>query len=211
MSASLCLVWAAFAVLAPQGGTASDEAEAKAAAQKGLATLQQMVTEKNRASLGFESLKDASSSSLGEGLRISIVRLDELKTYAAGGDPEKLLHALDRSIFPVAAGEKVQAAITVEKSQEGDRKTWKATGFGMPALAKAVFGVRQRVTAAAAFLVQVPALNLSMVAHRENNTLMLTPTLDDARFEFKAGGTTAAKDLFAKLVPAAQKDDGLPK
>lgn len=187
-------------VLAAQG----DDAESKAAAQKGLGVLQQMVTEKNHASLGFENLKDAATATLGDPLKVHLVRLDELKTYAAGADPEKLVHPLEKLIFPVLVGAASRAAVTVEKSAGA----WKATSFGQPTLAKALFGAKPR---AGSIFVQVPAFNLAFLGHRDNGKLMLTATMDDARFDLKAGTTIAAADLFAKLAPVAQKDDGLPK
>ena len=190
----------AAALLAQQG----DDADARASADKGLLVLRQMVTERNHASMGFEALKDAATSALGDPLKVHLVRLDELKTYAAGADADKLVHPLDKAVYPVLVGGAAKAAITVEKSGGA----WKATTFGQPTLAKAVFGAKPK---AGSILVQTPAYNLSFVGNRDTGKLLLTATMDDVRFGLKAGSSTAAADLFARLAPIAQKDDGLPK
>ena len=56
--------------------------------------------------VGFDDPSEAASATLGEPIRVSMVRLDALRKYSAGGDPERLLTDVGRVIYPVFVGDR---------------------------------------------------------------------------------------------------------
>lgn len=138
-------------------------------------------------------------------IREAVVRLDELKAYAAGSDPGKLLRDSGAVLVPVVVGAKVRSGVTVTKVAGG----YQTAGFGdevlAPAAAAQLPDSRAPGAAAERLMVRIPALKLYFVARREAGTLMLVPVLDDARFELKAGAAVEAAKLFEQLAPAARE------
>jgi len=71
-------------------------------ASESLATLSKLVTkQKNYREMGFESLNELKRMNIGEPLQVFIVRLDHLKEYKKGGDPNKMLSGGNHVIYPV--------------------------------------------------------------------------------------------------------------
>jgi hypothetical protein len=165
------------------------------------------MTEENFAAMGFKSLEEAAEARLGEPLPLFYVRLDQLQEYQPGSDPEGLLVNSERVIFPVTAKEEVRSSIVVEGAEDG----WRAVDFGAPNLIGALSDVRQESGREGSdFAVWIPSLNLYFLGTRSDPGLSLTPILDDPRFEFVAGGTLSAYDVFTRLLPAARDSNGLP-
>jgi hypothetical protein len=183
------------------------------AASKGLETLQKMITPENFKAMGFESLDEVKSAALGAPLELFHVRLDQLREFQSGTDPNQLLTNVGQMIYPVTVQEQSRSSIMVAK----DGETWKAVRFGGPGLIKTLAQVRKEsppgATAAATsppFLVQVPALNVYFLGNRSDKGLMLTPLLDDPALKFKAGTPMPAAEALAALVPVAKAYNGLP-
>lgn len=174
-----------------------------AAAKAGLATLAQLVNEKNYAALGFGSPDEVRQATLGEPLQFYRVRLDALRAFNESSDAEKLLEDARRSLYPVEVRQRVASSIVVTQSRDG----WRATDFGNAALARTVTRYRK---GPADFVVHVPALKVYFVAKRTEGTLMLTPIADDPRADFKAGEPIPAAVAFKRLQKAAQEYNGLP-
>jgi hypothetical protein len=207
------LLLLAFALPLLQGD--ADQKAARAVAERGLETLRKMVNERNHRSLGFESPKDVADAALGDPLRVSMVRLDQLKEYRAGADAERLLVPLDKVEFPVTVRGEARSSITVEKAAAGG--DWKASGFGGPSQIQAVERTRADaakaagVPPAALSLVRIPAFNITFVARRAGAATALTSVYDHPAAEVKAGVPQPMAALFERLAPLAQKDDGNPK
>ena len=181
-------------------------------AKEALASLGQLVSEKNFRGMGFESLAEVKSATLGEPLRVFMVRLDQLQKYEPGSDPNKLLSGGDRLIYPVMVGNQVRSSVSVSMVKD----SWRAAGVGSPNLAKLLTrGVQNSAESAkmpvsSFFAVQIPALNLYFIAHRADQGLMLAPVLDDPVYGFKAGVALPADKVFETILPAAKKHNGLP-
>jgi hypothetical protein len=120
---------------------------------------------------------------------------------------------LEKAIYPVVAQGQIRALITVEKT----KGEWRATGHGSPRLAAVLAKARADVATATKtpatefFMVEVPALNASFVAHRQAQLLMLTPIRDDPHLKLTAGKTAPASDVLGGLVLAAKEHNGLPR
>ena len=200
-------------VMIAQANAQSDNKESQKVAFESIMTFRKLVNEQNYKAMGFESLDEVSTAALGEPIRVFLVRLDQLREYQPGSDPNKLLIDSDKVIYPVTVKEQVRSSIVVEKVNE----TWKTTNFGGPNLIKILANIRKNTSDSSGlpissyFAVQVPSLNLYFVGHRTDNELMLTPLLDDPSFEFKAGRTTPAKDVFSAILPSAKEHSGLPR
>jgi len=187
--------------------------EIQKVASEALVTFNELVTEENYTVMGFESLSEARVASLGEHLRVFMVRLDQLQKYQPGSDPNKILSGGDLVIYPVTVEEQVRSSIVVEKVKE----RWNATSFGGSNQVKMLTKVRKadsdstELPISSYFVVQVPSLNLYFIAHQADEVLMLTPLLDDPSYGFEAGFTMPADKVFEAILPAAKRHDGLPR
>lgn len=183
--------------------------DAQSAANQALATFRKLVTAQNFRDLGFESPDEVGSAALAPPMRTAMVKLDQLKTYKAGDDPNRLLNDLEKVYYPVTVQDRVRSAITVEQANG----RWRPTGFGPANLAKQIEQAKNASRDAAdaqPVLVHVAPFNLYFVGHRVENRLMLTPAGDYSSFNLKAGATLPADQVFAALVPYAQQYNGLP-
>ncbi|KGI77825.1 hypothetical protein LF63_0105255 [Oleiagrimonas soli] len=174
---------------------AKPSATAQEAAQAGLVTLRQLITEQNYRGMGFSSLDEVKEAALDRPMEIYIVRLDALKKYRrqSGAD---LLTDEHKMFYPLTARQRVVSSLAVTQYGGG----WGATDFGSAALARAFSQYRGEE---GDFIVRVPALKTYFVGHRRDGGLLLTPIIDDARFEFRAGKAMPAEQVFVVLQRAA--------
>jgi hypothetical protein len=179
--------------------------DAQSAANQSLATFRKLVNAQNFKEFGFESADEVANASLGQPMRTSMVKLDQLKAYKAGDDPNRLLSDLNQVYYPVTVQNNVRSAISIEQSNG----RWKATGFGPANLAKQIAQARHTADTEQ-ILVHVAAFNLYFAGHRADGRLMLTPVADYSSFNLKAGTALPAEQVFAALVPFAQQYNGLP-
>jgi hypothetical protein len=176
------------------------------AASSGLATLRKLVNANNYRSMGFESQDEVNSGSLGDPLHVFLVRLDLLRQFQPGGDPEKLLSDIGEELYPVLVNGAPRSAVVVEKQSE----QWSPVSYGGTNLVKALAQRRAgnsamvRAAAPTYFEVHVAALNMYFLGYRQETKLMLIPLVDDPKYKFVAGTPVLAADAFTALVPAAQ-------
>ncbi len=173
------------------------------AASSAIRTFQQLVTEQNYRSLGFESVAEVRSAALGEPLALYTIGLDQLKAYRQGTDVNSLLSLSADALYPVTANGQVRSSVTVTKVESG----YRASSFGNAEVIKALSKYRE---AATAFAVRVPALNLYYLGQRVENKLLLTPVADDSRLKLSPGKAVPAEDVVNQLVPIANAYNGLP-
>jgi hypothetical protein len=128
-----------------QQGGQTTHADAKSAADRGLTTLAKLVNEQNYRAMGFESVAEVSTAALGEPIRVMMVKLDALRAYQPGSDPNQLLSDVPQAIYPVMVRDQVRSAITVSQVDAG---RWTAVGFGNPHLAKQTAQARRAISAA---------------------------------------------------------------
>lgn len=182
-------------------------------AAESLATLGQLVTRDNFRIMGFDSPGEVSEVSLGEPLQEYMVRLDELQKYAPDTDPEKLLKPMGQVVYPVMTPKGPRSAIVVGES--GGKLGTQSVGAAnyIRLLVKARKGVTDTsgLPASSFFTVRVPALNVRFLGHRQDRKLLLTPILDEARFDFRAGSSIPAEKAFAAMQSESKAHDGLPR
>jgi hypothetical protein len=176
------------------------------AASNGLATLRKLVNANNYRSMGFESQDEVNSASLGERLPVFLVRLDQLREFQSGGDPEKLLNDIGEELYPVLVNGATRSAVLVQK--QGAQ--WAPVSYGGANLVKALGQRRSensallKTAAPPYFEVHVAALNIYFLGYRQESRLLLVPLADDPRYKFTAGTPLPAADALAALVPAAK-------
>jgi hypothetical protein len=162
--------------------------------------------------VGFKSIEQAREASLGEPMQLYIVRLDQLKQYQPGDDPEKLLHPVDQVVYPVTVKGTVVSSVSVSKV-DGE---WVSTEIGQSNSAPKIANARMvgsralKAEPSKAFIVSIPALNRKFVAQK-GQQLMLVPIDDDADLGFKAEAAIPASNVFEALIPEAQEHEGLPR
>ena len=162
--------------------------------------------------MGFESADEVQKATVGDPLKIFIVRLDHLQKYERGAKPDSLLSDTRQYLFPLQVNNAVRSSMTVAETREG----WKAVAFGKPTYTQQVSktrgaGVDTPGAAAGSFLVKIPSFNLSFLGSRSEQGIMLTPVMNDATFGFKEGVAMPAEKVFETVAPAARKHDGLPR
>ncbi|HEX8473128.1 MAG TPA: hypothetical protein VF666_03790 [Pyrinomonadaceae bacterium] len=128
-----------------QQGGQTTHADAKSAADRGLATLAKLVNEQNYRAMGFESVAEVSTAALGEPIRVLMVKLDALRAYQPGSDPNLLLSDVPQSVYPVMVRDQVRSTITVSQVDAG---RWTAVSFGNPHLARQTVQARRAISAA---------------------------------------------------------------
>jgi hypothetical protein len=185
---------------APQSASSTE------AAKQGLETLRKLVNANNYRAMGFESLDELRSATLGDPLHVYLVRLDQLREYRPESDPDKLLTDIGQELYPVVVGGAVRSSVLVAK----EREHWSAVSFGGANLVK-VFDQKRiessssaKVPVSAYFEVDVASMNLYFLGYWKENRLTLIPLLGDPQYKFTAGVPIPASDAFATLVPAAQ-------
>lgn len=195
---------------AAQTATRPEEPSAEATARKALQTLSALVTRENYKSMGFDSLQDAKSATLGIPLQQYMIRLDELKQYGPGTDLVQLLHSTETFTYPVLVQDRTRSSLTVRK--QGGR--WESESFGGGTYARLLTETRDRLAAenagAELLEVRVPALNVAFVGVRKGGDLLLAPIQDDPRFKLERGKALPARDVLQALQPAAREHNGLP-
>jgi hypothetical protein len=179
------------------------------AATAGLDTLRRLAGAGNFREMGFEAPEQAQAATLGEPLHVYLVRLDQLRAYQPGTDPESLLNDVGQDLYPVRVANGTRSSILVAKTAAG----WRAVGFGGAKLAKAADQRRMEKMAEAkapptAYAeIHVAALNLYFLSYREGTQLMLVPLVDDPDKRFHVGIPIPAGDAFALLARQAKSID----
>ncbi len=181
-------------------------------ARAALQTFARLVNRQNFRAFGFESADEIRSAALGVPLREFMVRLDELRAYTPGANPDPLVHPVDRVIYPVLVRGAVRSSLTLART--GD--AWGSYGFGDPGFVRSLEDLRVQLSAregaapATFTLLRIPAVNMAFLARTAEQRLVLFPLVDDARFNFRRGAPVTAAEAFARLAPTARAHNGLP-
>ena len=181
----------------------------QAEALESLEIFKELITEENYKQMGFESLDEVALATLGEPIQDFMVRLDHLKEYQKGSDPNKMLSATNLFVYPVLVRGQVRSSIqgVVEKG------AWESVSFGSPNYIRMVMSQLERQSKeqkTSSFIVRVPAFNLVFLGYLAEEKLMLTPIMDIPEFGLKAGVSVLADTIFTTLAPAAKSHAGLP-
>lgn len=187
--------------------------ESQPAAQRALAIFGQLVTTENALEMGFSSPGDVARSELGTPLADFMIGLDAIRAYQPGQDPLPLLTSTGEVVYPVGVGGGVNASVVLKKNNSN----WEPVSFGAPVRSQAVGSVRETaarsegVSLAESFQVRIPAYNLFFVGTIKDGRLILTPAMDFAQFDLRAGTSLSAEEVLLRLKPVAERDEGLPR
>ncbi len=124
-------------------------------------TMKKLVTNENFRLMGFESMEEVASAKLDPPIKDFMVRLDHLKRYVPGTNPDLMLTETGQQIFPVSAGEHVRSSMTLKRSLF----LWKALSYGSPNFIKRLTEIITLSSASTGinrseyFAVRIPALN----------------------------------------------------
>jgi len=208
--------WAtALLLLLPAGVVSAQESDqhfaagSEKAAAEALSRFGQLVTHENFLQMGFESLDEIRSATLGEPMRQLSVWLGDLRKFEPGMDPAQLLRGNDTLVFPVLVNAQARASIVLQRIRDG----WEAVSFGAPGFTRAASEVRAKALkdgVGSTFVVRVPALNLYFLGGRSKSDLLLIPLSDDLRLDLRKGLALPASRVFLSLVPLAKEHKGLP-
>jgi hypothetical protein len=181
------------------------------AGQAALRTFTRLITRENYRDLGFESVAEIRSATLGAQLAEYMIRLDELRNFQTGLAPESLLHATGRVTWFVLVNGQTRSSVTLSRRNGG----WGAVGYGAPHHARMVDSVRTLLASRPGgggqyTEVVVPALNTIFLGSSQAGQLFLTPVLTDQRFKFQSGSTLPAAQALLQMVPAAKAHNGQP-
>ncbi|HNY30622.1 MAG TPA: hypothetical protein PKO15_07025 [Fibrobacteria bacterium] len=158
------------------------------------------------------SVADQKQAVVGQPMKEYMVRLDALKSFSEGADADSLLVETGNVHVPVLAGGAAKATVCLAKGAEG----WELVSLGEKRkanLREGAVGLSKRRLLKKAqdhFLVRIPAMNLEFVGTYQHKQLLLSPIADDSQTGLKAGDILPAEEIFLKLVPQAQKHEGLP-
>jgi len=181
-------------------------------AQGALATFSRLVNERNYREMGFDSVGQVQSATLGMPIHAFMVRLDSLRQYQPGQDPTGLLRPIPSVTFPVVAEEQSRSSLTLARRG----MTWETVSVGAPNKTRSIDSLRTRLaqqegqSPEAYFEVRIPALSIQFLGIQRGGQLFLTPLWSDPRFQFVVGTTLPASDAFARMVQAAREHNGQP-
>lgn len=181
-------------------------AGSKGVVTRSLETMRAMAEAGQLKTLGFASVEEARSATLGDPVPILTVRLDQLREYKQGSDPTSLVSAVSTKVlYPVQVGQTTRSSITIARSRRG----WEPVSFGGNALSN-MFAMGRRKSPAATFVVVVPALNAFFGGAGRGAGMTLTPLEEYASLGLKAFETLPAAQVFERLVKPAREHNGLP-
>jgi hypothetical protein len=180
--------------------------EADAAAKDGVSALQTIDDSGEPSDTSAPPLRlRADAPSPSAALAVGFVRLDELR--AGLTDPAALVHDTGDRFYPIVSGVLVVSSLTL-RLQNG---AWRPVRVAEQALAAAVQRTRaallasRHVDADAFSLVEVPALQATLLLHHERGEAMLTPLEDEG--SLAAGEPQPADAVFAALAALPAPDD----
>jgi len=183
-------------------------AETAQAATRSLENFRRLVDAQNYRELGFDSPDQAAAASLGQPLKVYLVKLDQLRDYKAGADPEALLSDINQVYYPITVGGQARSGIVLEL-KNGE---WKGVSFGNSGLARKLAELRQAAAPGGAqLLVELPVLGLDFLGQRgADNKLTLTSLSAAPEYKIEAGTAISADQAFTTLAPFARDYNGLP-
>ena len=181
-------------------------AGSKEVVTRSLETMRAMAEAGQLKTLGFTTVDEARSATLGDPVPILTVRLDQLQEYKQGSNPASLVSAVSaKVVYPVQVGSTTRSSITLAKSRKG----WEPVSFGGNALPN-MFAQGRQKSPAATFVVVVPALNAYFGGAGRGAEMTLTPLEEYASLGLKAFETLPAAQVLERLVKPATEHNGLP-
>jgi hypothetical protein len=187
--------------------------ESQGTAPAALDTLRKLVHSGNYAAMGFNSLGEVNSATLGAPLVVFHVRRDKLLAFKPSDDPVGLLSGGDRVLYPVLVQAQTRSAVTVGRAPGG----WRPVSYGGASAAKLASDVVRNAVSTLGlgqrryFWVDVLPLSTNFIGFEDGGKLILIPFVADPHGRWPAGVPLPAAKVFAQLAGDAKAYGGLPR
>lgn len=180
------------------------------AAAAALPVLRELAKSRKAPEFGFATPEEAATATLGRPIRTTYVRLDSLRSFVVDQDAEALLVPVTELRYPVLSAREPRSIISVVERNG----SWTMASMGGPELSERLFGARDSVALAqipqdSILAIRIPALGLEFVGVRHAGELVLIPL--QTAYGLTEGLALPARDVFAGLVEAARRYNGLPR
>lgn len=164
--------------------------------------------------LGFKSVNQLATATIGQGFPLYVVRLVELRRYDKGTDPWSLLDKTEASIYPlmVLHGQNLEVRSSATVSFQQGQSPHVAE-MGNPELIRLLTeaGIEMQkgggcLLPSECFAVSIPALSLHLFGYRDEKTKQfLIVTLNHVPGQVKKGDFGTAKDVLKELSNEAKE------
>jgi hypothetical protein len=174
------------------------------AAAKALEALPQLVTKDNYQGMGFGSLDEVKSATLGRLVRRQVIGYDQLLKFSPGAPSEGLFTTEELQVFPVLVKGAIKTAITVTKAEGG----WRISSIGDSAMAEALNeGIIQNGNGSVFSIISVPGLNLDFIGLGNGKEMTLTPVRDYPEIRMIKGKGVKAHEALSAISAFARDFD----
>jgi hypothetical protein len=140
--------------------------------------------------------------------------LKDVRSYKPGNDVRLLFRPANKQIFPVTSGKRILGGITVE--QIGSE--WKPSSYSTGGLVYELSAARDEIApsrsknAELPFLVQMKSMNYTFLGfHASNGNLLLRPLRPYPLIGLATNTNYSAETVLERLVPIAERYNGLPQ
>jgi hypothetical protein len=184
----------------------------QAAAATALDTLRRLVNARNFRAMGFDSLAEAGSATLGRPLVIFRVPLGALRAFNPKNDPWRIVRPSEMVFYPVLVGKQARSAIVLR----GDGNRWRVATYGgaNPArlsseairIADSLLPPPQRQY----FWIEVRIPSTNFIGFESTTRLILIPLRDDRMNRWRQGVPIPADSVFGQLSPEARAYNAQP-
>lgn len=190
------------------------------AARKALETLPGLVTAENFSAMGFTSVEEARTATLGTPTPLRTVSYNKLLEYQPGAPLAQLFDGPDQFVYPVMVGQAVRTSIVVAQQPEGWRigtvgDRYLAGLLGQPTQAPAAptatasptptptsDAVSQKVE-----LISIPGISVDLISFTEGDQRMLQPVNDLPEAKLVKGRAVREQDALVALSTYAREFD----
>lgn len=175
-------------------------------AESGMDVMSALIDADNAESMGFQDLEELENAALGTPLFLHHIPLDALAAHDLTRSPQRLLVDGDMALFPVMVDGDVRSLLSMRR----DGGAWRPSSIGRPAHALALVEARQRhaqthnIEHEEAFIVDIPSMNLTFIAHANESGLMMSGVFDHDQLGVDANSSENGRALIERLHQAAQ-------
>lgn len=176
------------------------------AAEEGLLRLKGLVDDETAAELGFASVAEAQSATLGPPVEQRFVKLSALKEYKSGAPVESIAPEVTHWAYPVRAGEQTNCQVLVEKVQKG----FAPTQLGRPKAAKKLvssqgeFAKQAKRQREQVYFLWIPALNTRVAVTGSGADAQMGFGGVKSKFDKWEGKITSSSEMLSALADAAK-------
>lgn len=177
------------------------------AAASGLKELRELTTPENCESMGFTSMQEVGTAELGQGMKVYMIGLNDLKALSPNADANSVLLDNNEQLFPVLAAGTARAAIVVR--QNSDDKGWEVVSIGDASNMKRLDSARlldaKRNGGRTYSVIRIPSIDRTFLGFTDaSNTLHFISTREDREIAGRNGEARQARTMLDGLTKIAK-------